>query len=190
MARNRVITFRAPDADYQRIHDAAQRAYGKNGLSQWLLEAALKRLEVEAQPGAPAYVPARLPATNELGQLRAQVDYIANHLGIALPVQEPAHTANTAANTAHTEAHTANTQPSPPAAAPARRRLDTDPKAMAIILQRYEEGVAPAAVAQELNRAGYRTGGGKTWDKASVSETGYRARRAAAKAKGKGKSKE
>ncbi|EHF7698507.1 DUF1778 domain-containing protein [Salmonella enterica] len=77
----------------------------------------------------------------------------------------------------------------PPPAAPAttpRRRLDTNPAAMAIIMERYAQGIAPAAVADELNAAGYTTGGGKPWDKASVSETGYRARRAAAKAKGKG----
>ncbi|MFQ0835503.1 hypothetical protein [Citrobacter gillenii] len=73
----------------------------------------------------------------------------------------------------------------PSTAAAARRRLDTDPAAMAILMERYEQGIAPAAVATEPNAAGYTTGGGKPWDKASVSETGYRARHSATKGKRK-----
>ncbi|MCX8991124.1 hypothetical protein [Citrobacter portucalensis] len=72
-----------------------------------------------------------------------------------------------------------------PSTAAARRRLDTDPAAMAILMERYEQGIVPAAVATELNAAGYTTGGGKPSDKASVSETGYRARHSATKGKRK-----
>ncbi|MCX9039312.1 recombinase family protein [Citrobacter portucalensis] len=61
-----------------------------------------------------------------------------------------------------------------PSTAAARRRLDTDAAAMAILMERYKQGIAPAAVATELNAAGYTTGGGKPWDKASVSEIGQR----------------
>jgi len=193
MARTKIVTFRAPEQDYQRIQDAAHQMYGESGMSRWLLEAAMMRLNSE--PAA-----ASEQGTTDTATIRAQLDYIANHLGITLPAGEciqantteysPRIQANTDEYRTRIQANTGAYTPPEPQRIPAntpRRRLDTDPAAMAILMERYAQGIAPAAVADELNAAGYTTGGGKPWDKASVSETGYRARRAAAKAKDKSK---
>lgn len=174
MAQTKVITFRAPEQDYQRIQEAAHQLYGESGMSRWLLEAALMRLN-----GSPA-ADSKQGNPTGLESIRAQLAYIADHLGLTLPDGDCIHP-NTGEYTNHEpqriQANTAHTVP----ATQPKRRLDTDPAAMAIIMERYAQGIAPAAVADELNAAGYKTGGGKEWDKASVSETGYRARRAAKK---------